>query len=196
MHRDLNDFELLYLVNNNCFAAVKTMLEKYNPLVWKTVYSFINSHLPKGVEKNDLYQEGRIAFYESCFTYKTNLDVPYYSFTKLCIERRMMGYLRRFRSEASRLFYNSLSLDMSVTEDNNVYLHEMISEDLQDLSAFKQYAEEINSLIIENKDLSQFEKQVLLLKIFGYSYSEMSKILDCSAKRVDNTLQKVKRLLA
>ncbi len=72
----------------------------------------------------------------------------------------------------------------------------MISEDLQDLSAFKQYAEEINSLIIENKDLSQFEKQVLLLKIFGYSYSEMSKILDCSSKKVDNTLQKVKRLLA
>lgn len=196
MHRSLNDFELLYLVKNNCIDSTIIMLEKYNPLVWKNVYKYTNHYTPKGVETEDLYQEGRIALYDSMYSYKTVINVPFYSFTKLCIERKMGGYIRKFNSETTKLFYNALSLDMTVTEDNNVYLHEMIPNDIKKVSAFIRYAKELTCLALDESTLSSFEKNVLLLKIYGYTYAEMSKMMDCTAKKVDNTLQKVKRLLS
>lgn len=196
MYRSLNDFELLYLVKNNCLDSIVVMLEKYNPLVWKNVFTIKNKYIPRGVEMEDLYQEGRIALYDSLYSYKTFINVPFYSFTKLCIERKMGGYLRKFNSETTKLFYSSLSLDMTVTEDKNVYLHEMVADDILKVSAFMHYAEDLNRLALDQTTLSRFEKKVLILKIYGYTYSEMGQLMDCSAKKVDNTLQKVKRLLA
>lgn len=196
MYKYQNDYELLYLINNNCYNSVEEMLDKYNPLVWKSVLGHKSYETPVGVEHNDLYQEGRIALHESFYSYKNLISVPFYSYTKVCIERKMWGYLRKFNSEASRLFYNSLSLDMTVTEDENVYLHEVIAEDKEAMSAFVFYREELKSLIKDPKDISEFELNVLVLKLLGYSYNEIGDLLKCSAKKVDNTLQKVKRLLS
>lgn len=195
MYYAQNDFELLYLINNNCLYSIEKMLDKYNPLVWKNTFGYKTYSTPKGVEHQDLYQEGRIALHDSFYSFKHLVSVPFYSFTKVCIERKMWGYVRKFNSEASRLFYNSLSLDMTVTEDKNVYLHEMVAEDSEAVSAFKLYREELDGLINGDKILSDFELSVLVLKLLGYTYEEAGKCLECSAKKVDNTLQKVKRLL-
>ena len=195
MPRTQNDFELLYMINNNCQNSVELMLEKYNPLVWKNTFSFKKYSMPNGVEHQDLYQEGRIALLDSIYSYKSLMSVPFYSFTKVCIERKMWTYVRKFNSEASKLFYNSLSLDMAVTEDENVYLHEMVAEDPQDYSAFITYREQLKNLIDNDDLLEEFELSVLVLKLLGYSYTESAEILNCSSKKIDNTLQKVKRLL-
>lgn len=194
MHRDLNDFELLYLIKNNCMHSILVMLEKYNPLVWKNVFKYSNQYTPKGVEQDDLYQEGRIALFASIYAYKNFIHVPFYAFTNLCINRKMGGYLRKFNSETSKLFYNALSLDMTVTEDQNLYLHEMVADDVNEMSAFVRYAKNLNSLAIEEKDLNDFEKIVLILRVYGYSYNEISRLLYCPTKKVDNTLQKIKRI--
>ena len=85
------------------------MLDKYNPLIWKNAFGYKHYSTPKGVEHHDLYQEGRVALYDSFFSFKNLIQVPFYSFTKVCIARKMGGYVRKFNSEASRLFYNSLS---------------------------------------------------------------------------------------
>lgn len=196
MYKHQNDYELLYLINNNCYNSVEEMLDKYNPLVWKSVLGHKAYEMPAGVEHNDLYQEGRIALLESFYSYKNLISVPFYSYAKVCIERKLWGYLRKFNSEASKLFYNSLSLDMTVTEDENVYLHEVIAEDQEALSAFVFYREELQALIKDPKDISEFELNVLILKLLGYSYNEIGELLNCSDKKVDNTLQKVKRILS
>lgn len=190
-----NDFELLYYINNKCHYSVEKMLDKYNPLVWKNTFSFKMYSTPQGVEHQDLYQEGCIALHDSFYSFKSLISVPFFAFTNVCISRKMKGYVRRFNSEASRLFYNSLSLDMTVTEDHNVYLHEMVAEDSSAISAFKLYCDDLKDLIDDDNVLSKFEADVLVLKILGYSYEEVGKHLKCSAKKVDNTLQKIKRLL-
>lgn len=196
MYYQENDFELLYLINNNCAMAVEKMLDKYNALVYKQTFKHQSYLTPRGVEHQDLYQEGFIALHDSFYSFKNLVCVPFYSFTKVCIERKMWGYIRKFSSEASKLFYNSLSLDMTVTEDNNVYLHEMIGQDQEGISAFVLYRDDIESLLAKNKCLSEFELNVLVLKILGYTYQEVGDLLSCSAKKVDNTLQKTKRMLA
>ena len=196
MYLQENDFELLYLINNNCVRAVEKMLDKYRALVYKQTFKHRSYMTPRGVEHQDLYQEGHIALYDSFYSFKNLVSVPFYSFTKVCIERKMWGYIRKFSSEASKLFYNSLSLDMTVTEDKNVYLHEMIGEDESKVSAFILYRDDLESLLVKNKNLSEFELNVLVLKILGYTYQEVGDLLSCTAKKVDNTLQKTKKILS
>ena len=196
MYYAQNDFELLYLINNNCFDSLEHMLDKYNPLVWKNAFAYKSYSMPRGVEHQDLYQEGRIALFDSFYSFKHLISVPFYSFTKVCIERKMWGYVRKFNSQASRLFYSAVSLDMSVPEDDNVYLHEMLAEDQDSTSAFILYKEELETLINSKNIIDDFEVNVLVLKLLGYTYEEVGTYLNCSAKKVDNTLQKVKRVLS
>ena len=54
--------------------------------------------------------------------------------------------------------------------------------------------EELEQLMIDVKrELSSFEKKVLSYYIQGASYYEISRVLDCSNKSVDNALQRIRK---
>lgn len=191
---DKNDYELLYLITQNNKDAEEIMLDKYNLLVWKNVNLVYNDYVPLGIEKDDLYQEGRIALYNSFKAYDPNRNVPFYSFANICIRHSMIGYLRRFSSKANQLFYESISLDAYVADDVTIYNGEVISDD-SCISALNQYDEQFGEMYLYCTEINNFEKNLLVLQVAGYSYLETAKRLHCSVKKVDNTLQKIKRIL-
>lgn len=191
---DMNDYELLYLIMQSNKNAEHVLLEKYNLLVWKNVNVIFNGYVPQGVERDDLYQEGRIALFDSFKTFDPERNVPFYSFAKLCVERRMISYIRKFSSMASKQFYSSVPLDAFVSEDVSMYNSDVVP-DTGILSPFVKYDEDFGNIYLYNKTITEFEKNVLVLQVAGFSYGETAAQLKCSVKKVDNTLQKVKRLL-
>ncbi len=191
---DKNDFELLYLITQNNKDAEEVMLEKYNLLVWKNVNLVYNDYVPQGVEKEDLYQEGRIALYNSFKAFDPNRNVPFYAFANTCIRHGLIGYLRKFSSKANKMFYESLSLDAYVSEDVTIYNSEVLADD-RTISALSKYDEKFGELYLYSSEINNFEKNLLVLQVAGYSYTETARRLSCSVKKVDNTLQKIKRLL-
>lgn len=189
-----NDYELLYYIDEGNKHAEELLLKKYHLLVWKLVNQVMYGYVPLGVEKDDLYQEGTIALFDTFKTYDKDLGVPFFSFVKLCVERRVLSYLRKYRSLSNKQFYDSLSLDAFISEEISVYNSEIL-EDTRVISPFIKYDEKIGKLYLHSEKLNSFEKEVLILQLAGFSYQETSELLECTSKKVDNTLQKIKRLL-
>lgn len=196
MWRDLNDYELLYLVHQKVEAAEEELIEKYKRLIWKLIQSCINRYHPRGVEKDDLYQESLIALMDASSAYREDYNAPFYSFVSLCIERHIKTYLRRYNSLSSRQFYHCLSLDTMVAEGENLYLHEVIADNGQGKSYLSLYESELEEFMSTDYDMfSQLEKTIFYLKVQGYSYEEISVMTACKEKQVDNTIQKIKRFM-
>lgn len=191
----MNDYKLLYLMSNCCDDDAKEVLiEKYKLLLYKHINKIFTNYVPQGVERDDMFQEGQIALFNSLFNYDDNMSVPFFSFASLCIERSMIAYLRKFSSMASIQFYNSVSLDSFVSEDVSLYYSDVLA-DKSEPSALVLYSEAMGELYLYNTVINDFEKKVLVLQVSGFTYKESSLILKCSVKKIDNTIQKVKRLL-
>lgn len=189
-----NDYELLYLVSEFNKQAENDLIKKYNLLVWKNVNDVYGNYTPLGVERDDLYQEGNIALYGAFNTFDVERCVPFYAFANLCIERSMIGYMRKYSTLATRQFYNSLSLDSFVSDEVSLYLGDVIPDN-SEVSALTKYDETIGQLYLYSDVITDFEKNVLVMQVAGYSYNETALHLKCSVKKIDNTIQKIKRLL-
>ncbi|NLW29782.1 MAG: hypothetical protein GXY98_07835 [Erysipelothrix sp.] len=102
----------------------------------------------------------------------------------------------KHRSLSFGLLDRSISLSYPVTVDESVTLLDVIAEKTY------QYDPEYMSLFDEKMlitheildSLKEFEKQVFVLRNDGYSYEEIADICHISAKKVDNILQKIRRI--
>lgn len=189
-----NDYELLYLICEDNETAQYSLIEKYNLLVWKSVNNVYNGYVPQGIERDDLYQEGSIALFGAFNSFDVDRCVPFFAFAKLCIERSMIGYMRKFSTLSSKQFYNSLSLDAFISDDVNLYFSDVLADN-QEVSLLTKYDEQVGHLYLYSPIITDFEKNVLILQIAGFSYSESANHLKCSVKKIDNTIQKIKRIL-
>ena len=194
MVREFNDYELLYMIIQCDENALNYLVEKYKKVIWRIITSATNKYQPKGVEKEDLFQEGLIALMDALSSFRDDIRAPFFSFALICIERQVKGYIRRFNSLTTRLNYNALSLDMYVSEDESLYLRDVIPANQQNISYITLFQDDLLALIDqENSILTNIEKQILSLKVEGYSYYEIGEKLDISTKHVDNCIQAVKR---
>lgn len=191
---DQNDYKLLYLIFLGDKEAETALIEKYKMLIWRHVNNIFSKYVPSGVERDDLFQEGAIAVYKSFDSFDVDRNVPFFAFANLCIERAMISYIRKYSSETSKQFYNSLPLDAFVSDEISLYNSDVLADPNIE-SAFKRYDEQFGELFLNDCTLSSFEKNVLVLQVVGFTYSETGITLKCSTKKVDNTMQKIKRLL-
>src|SRR5699024_9033072 len=63
---------------------------------------------------NDLYdfiQKGYIALYELIYTYKKNEKASYVNFIEICIERKLISYLRKQTTTKNNLLSKTTSID-------------------------------------------------------------------------------------
>ncbi len=192
MYLGLNDYELLYMIRQSDETAYLWLLEKYKRVIWMIINNSTLKYQPRGVERNDLFQEGLISLHEAIGAFREDIKAPFYSFAALCIERQIKTYLRKFNGLTTRQFYHSLSLDRCISEDENLYLKDVLStEKYQRASIFEKFNKELKQLLISDC-LNDLEKSILILKLRGYTYKEIATMVNCEVKYIDNTIQKIK----
>ena len=52
----------------------------------------------------------------------------------------------------------------------------------------------LRALAFEYLD-NDFDKEVLKMRLLGYNYQQMSEVLNCTKKKIDNSLQRIKQKL-
>ena len=172
--------------------AYEWLFEKYKRVIWLIINNTTVRFQPRGVERNDLYQEGLISLNEAIIAFREDIKAPFYSFAYLCIERQIKTYIRKFNGLTTRQFYQSLSLDRCISEDENLYLKDVLStEKYQTVSPFEIFNKELKQLLVSDS-LNDLEKAILILKLRGYTYKEISSLVKCEVKYIDNTIQKIK----
>ncbi|MDO9593143.1 MAG: sigma factor-like helix-turn-helix DNA-binding protein, partial [Erysipelotrichaceae bacterium] len=115
----------------------------------------------------------------------------------LCVDRECRSLARKNRGLSYSLISGSLSLDMTISEDENLYLIDTIACTNPDFDPQWQFRfnEAKRSLREKLSHMTPFEVKVVVYRMEGYSYAEIAELCDVSVKAVDNALQRIKKKL-
>lgn len=195
-YQDYNDFELLYLTCTECEEAYDILYNKYKPLVEIKAKKYLRFAQNKGLDLNDLIQEGMIGLSEAIRDFKTQKDVKFSTFANVCIERQINSAITKANRMKHRSLNESLSLDDKATDDDKSLIETILdtkesdpSEYLINLETKQEFYEELS------KNLTPFELDVLMLRMKNFDYKEIASQLDKSYKSIDSALQRIKSKL-
>lgn len=192
MYRDYNDNELLYLIGESNESALDIMYDKYKPIVEIKAKKYRLLGKKVGLEYNDLIQEGMLGLSDAIKSYKDNKDTKFSSFANVCIERQILSILSYSSRKKHSFLNDSYSLDDSIDDEGRTLLDFLFSDNLDPSVAIEK--EETKEELFDKiyKELSNFEKSVLDLKMVGLDYKEISLLLEKSYKSVDSALQRIR----
>ena len=191
-YRDFNDYELLSYVNENDDQASDILFKKYEPLIVSIASKYSTYCSTLGLDINDLIQEGRIALNNAINKYEENKDNTFYTFAKICIERKIKSAIIMAKRQKHRVLNESVSID-SVMKDTNLSFEKIIGNyDNEPEKVLIDFELKGEILEFAKNNFSNIEYQVFELYKDGFDYKEIALILDKDIKVVNNALQRIK----
>ncbi len=156
--------------------ATAELIVRFSPMV-----NSIACDLSERFEVEDLAQEGMFGLLSAIYGYDNSKGAKFSTFASVCVRNRIMNAIK------------SLSRQNSFTVDVLSDVIPDFSSDPQDIWSNR---EQSNNLADEFREkLSDFELEVLKLYLGGFSYNSISQKLGCTAKSIDNALQRIRRKL-
>lgn len=189
------DSELIDRLRRGEESIMDYICDKYKNLV----RSKAKSMYILGADNEDLIQEGMIGLFKAVRDYDAGRDASFFTFAELCISRQMYTAVKASKRQKHQPLNTYVSLDSeSRGAEESDAEHSVLGELLADRT--EQSPEEVildkeRVAFLEQmieKELSDFERQVLDLHLTGMSYTEIAKVLGRDEKATDNALQRVK----
>lgn len=193
----IGDYEYLYMIRQNDRSAMDRVHQNFNCLMWKRAHDHFSIQKPQGIGVEDLYQEGYIGFYESLFSYQESRGVGFAFYVNLCVVSSVKTALRKCRGQSYRLLDSRYSLDMSIAEDDSIFLSDLVeSRDVRsNPQLMANYYEAQVYLRGVLSKMTLVEQRVFELREEGYGYQEIADKLGITPKKVDNIVQKLRRVV-
>jgi RNA polymerase sporulation-specific sigma factor len=192
-YKDLNDYELVSLAQENNEDAINLLHQKYKPIIEKkskNVYKVVSK---KGVELLDIIQECTIGFEEAIKFFQQDDDVTFYTFCNVCMDRQLKSVITRLNRDKYKILNEAIPIDnISTIGDEISFENIMASEKYnpeKDILFHEKTIDYINKIKLE---LTNFEECVFDLKLEGFDYKEISIILDKTPKAIDNAIQRIR----
>ena len=190
-YKDYNDYELINYISENNEEANEILFEKYKPLIVNISNKMYKYCKNKGLELNDLIQEGMLGLNLAIKSYNQDKEASFYTYAKKCIERKIISLV----VSTCRLKHKALneSMPFEVTS-NEQGTFEIFMEDnsYNPENMIIDYETENEIIKKAHELLTDLEKQVFDLKISGFNYREIAEILDKDTKTIDNAIQRLK----
>lgn len=183
-YKDYNDYELIYMVRENDEDNCDILFNKYYGIVKKIASKYFSYIKGRGADFDDLIQEGYIGFNSAINSFRENLDCSFYTFTCLCIERQIKTFCRGLGVCKNEILNQALMTDYDSISESYPST-ERIDDDSFSESKFIYYKNLLsykNSLVFE-------------LRYNGFTYKEISCLLDISVNTVDSRLCKIRKIL-
>ena len=191
-YEDIPDEEIIKLVRLGDKGALNFLLEKYNDIVNMKANKFFII----GAEKEDMVQEGMIGLYKAIKSFDTEKQNSFKTFANLCIERQLITAIKTSNRQKHIPLNSSFSLNTSAYNENDEtsiieILDTKLVEDPLETITKKEYFADVESKI--DKNLSDFERQVLNFYIQGDSYVNIANKLASPVKAIDNAIQRIRK---
>jgi RNA polymerase sporulation-specific sigma factor len=192
-YKDYNDYELLYLICEQNEDAYEILYKKYRPVVEIKAKKYYRYACNKGLDYNDLVQEGLIGLSEAIRDFKINKNVRFSTFANLCIDRQISTALLGANRKKHKILNESLSLNEAYANNDTVLMDFIDDKGENDPSNYIiQVEAESETYNRIKQELTEFEKQVFDLKVKGFDYKEISTLLGKSYKSIDCAIQRIK----
>ncbi len=179
-YKDLSDFQLIELIQQNDEQAFNILFARYLPLI-KTI---VSKHIENASDFEDMLQEATISFYYATIFYDFHSS-SFKTYFSLCIERSIASSMRKGFAK------KRIPCSMVTNIDDS----EIVSRDENPENIFinKEETDTIFSQI--NNKLSKFENVVLSSYLKTGSYEKTAEELSVSKKSVDNALFRIRKKL-
>jgi len=188
-YKDINDYELIYLIRDEDDNYKDLLFEKYYPVVNNLVYKYFNKYKDILDEYNDLFQEGIIGFNYAIDKYDSQKNVSFYSYALLCIEGRIKDYIRKVRRNKNIIIKNAVSFSTLIFDD--VYFEDIVATD--DLTYNSIVLKELCNYLVNFKNtLTVNEALVFELRFNGFSYEEISKLLSIKKSNIYSYIRQIR----
>ncbi len=187
------DDELIDRLRQGETAIIDYICDKYKNMV----RSKAKSMFILGADTEDLIQEGMIGLFKAVRDYDMGRDASFFTFAELCVSRQMYTAVQASKRQKHLPLNTYVSLDDnsgSYDDREGISLAELLSNRVE-LSPEELFLDKERVSYLEkqiDKELSEFEKQVMDLYITGMSYSQIAKVLGRDEKATDNALQRLK----
>ena len=187
------DGELIDRLRRGEASIMDYICDKYKNLV----RSKAKSMFILGADNEDLIQEGMIGLFKAVRDFDSGRDASFYTFAELCINRQMYTAVQASNRQKNFPLNTYVSLDSgegSLDEQEGRHLTELLA-DKAELSPEEVFLDKERVTYLEEtieRELSDFERQVLDLYMTGMSYSQIARVLGRDEKATDNALQRLK----
>ena len=179
-HKTSTDEELAVLAANGDDESMARLISAVAPIAKAKASKFADS----GIPDEDLTQEGMLGFLDAVRTFDP-CKGSFKAYAEKCINNRILSAVRANFNNKNAALSKAVPFEYETHEmsDHSADPANIISEQLE--------SEYIESLLKEG--LSDFEKQVIGLRLLNKSYAQISKELGCCEKSIDNALQRIRK---
>lgn len=198
-YKQLSEEKLIALAKEENNYAAEILIERYI----KMLYWICQNYYVKGADKDDVMQIALISFHKSIFYYKKSENsLSFRNFVVLCVRREIISFLKHTNSLKNELLNNAIpayshTSSSRESEDNesSLYLANKILRDYSPSPEEIVIGNEVKKFIHEEikSKLSDLEKNVLVLKLKGYTYKEISRMINRKEKAIDNSVQRIRK---
>lgn len=187
----MNDYELLSYISEDG-TANEIIFKKYKPLIVETANRLYIYCKKMGVEINDLIQEGLVGLNKAINTFSESHATTFYTYASKCINRSIISYIVRLGRLKNKVLNDSLFLELYDEDQSNGFGKSLAdnSYNPENILISEEGKKEILDII--DNYLTDFEKEVINLKINGFKYKEIADMLGKDVKFIDNCIQKIK----
>lgn len=176
-----NDYELLYLAQENNEDAVNELRKKYNSLLYTKALSYNRS---SHIDIKELLSETEISFYKAVDNY---IDKnTFKTYLNKIIDNNLTNYILKYNNTKNKILNESISY-----EYNNEKILEFGSDKYNpEINLFNDYDYlSLRSKILEV--LTWKEELIFILKEQNYTVLEISEITDNKLRTVYNIIKRI-----
>ncbi|HOB82691.1 MAG TPA: sigma-70 family RNA polymerase sigma factor [Peptococcaceae bacterium] len=191
-----NEGELVKLAQVGDEEALEKLINSYRGFI----YYICQNYFLKDGDQQDLVQEATIGLLEAIKAYDFNTKVKFRNFAFLCIKRELDSAVTRSNRKKRQILNEAIPIYNHPDDDGNrggnlfyIGANQLKTEkDTPEESIIEK--EELEELILFlQKELTNLEQNVLQLRLQGFSYREITTILEIQTKAVDNAIQRIRR---
>ena len=178
---NLTDEQLALMAADGDDESMALLIAKITPIAKAKAGRYDGPRL----SADDLVQEGMLGFLDAVKSFRPEKGVPFKAYAETCINNRIISAVRASLNNKNAALTNAVSID---DESSDIFSR---SSDPAVIFADKHGSELLKKIISD--DLSDFERQVIELRLVDQSYALIAASLGCSEKAVDNALQRIRK---
>ena len=195
-YHEIKEETVIALAQQGDEQAMEFLLKKYQGLL-----NYIcDKYYLKDGEKDDLMQEAMIGFVQGVKSFKPESGKQFKNFAYLCVKRELDSCIKRSTRKKHMILNEALPMAVynendEQAEDKSAYLIErdvtgkIVSPENTVVSR-ESYSEIMDKI---SAVLSKMELNVLLMRVMGMSYNEITLALQLENKSVDNAVQRIRK---
>ena len=186
----------MYMARQDNEDALQALMDYFQPMFIAMYREVTHVSVPFSVD--EALQASRIGLYNAISYYRDDRKMAFHNFVRLCVKREIKAWQRKEKNyRYTGGLIPMVSLDVRMRDTEELYYIENVeappgSADPALIIRGEQMRDEVFQVVPPDS----LDGMVLIYRMMGYSYKEIAEKIGTNIKFVDNSIQRIKKIVA